>query len=153
MKAKLIIVAIAIAFFAVSCKKNVQNSISGSLVGKWYYALDTIKSSQNGGPFKILSTLKYTTKTDYIQFNADGTGLNYYNSMSTNFSYTMAGNIITFNYPSTPSSTPGTPANPAYSQQAKVRAVTDSQFNMLFDDVTTYNGTSAETYEAQYFSK
>jgi hypothetical protein len=159
---KLLFFFVTIALLS-SCKKDetgtdtskvtVKTTITPSqLVGKWYYTLDTIKENVNGGAFKIRSTVKYNRK-EYIQFNADGTGSEFYNEVLP-FTYTVKGNVLTFNHPEATISTGGGPLTfPAYSQSATIRSVTSTEFNMLYYEPTVNGANTTITYEAQYFSK
>jgi len=154
MKYRLIIAVIAITLLAVSCQKDpVRNTIDQRLIGKWYYTLDTLKYNQNGGPYNLISASTYN-RVEYLQFNTDGTGIDFYNNTPYNFTYSVTNNLITFNYPfiAVPTAK-GLLYTLAYTQKASIRYATATDLALLFNEYIVNTGFTENDYEAKYFSK
>jgi len=154
MKSKLIVAAIAITILAVSCQKDpVRNTVDQRLLGKWFYTLDTLKYNQNGGTYNIISTATYN-RVEFLQFNADGTGTDFYNSVATNFTYSVTNNLITFNYPASSIPTAiGLVYILPYTKKANIRYATANNLALLFNEYIVNTGFTENDYEAKYFMK
>jgi hypothetical protein len=92
----------ATMFFACS-KNGIDNSgaptktqtdtiSNASLVGKWYFTVDTVRVYTN-------STLTSSTpsayfNSDYLQFNSDGTGVQLRGAASTNFTFSANSKVL-----------------------------------------------------------
>ncbi|HEY4328000.1 MAG TPA: hypothetical protein VGN20_28710 [Mucilaginibacter sp.] len=160
---KLVLVSLILTAVCVySCKKssgpnNTPNNTSNTnykslIAGKWYFTLDTIKHSINGGPFTIIGTSVYN-RTEFEQFNPDGTGSGFYNG-SYNFTYSITGNTVTLYYPAQIENLPGGSITlPADTQKATIRSISDNQLSILYYGTDVINATTETTYEAQYFSR
>ena len=151
----LVLLVILISFtFLFSCKKSgitTNTSTSSLIVGKWYYVFDTVKTATNGGPLQLLIANSNYNHTEYWQFNSDGTGSNFYNSATRTFTYTIAGNIMTVNFPATVS---GTTPVPASSENLTIRSVTSDKLALLSYEIQTISTTNTSTiYDAAYFTK
>jgi len=153
------ILILLLATVLLSCKKSSspaptpKKDYKSLIIGKWYYTLDTLKENTNGGAFKILSTLSGYDRTFYSQFNSDGTGVEFYNGSSP-FTYSISGNVITYNFPAQTIALPGgSVTDPAFTKTATIRSVTADQLSILYYDTTVVGNTTTVDYEAVYYSK
>jgi len=147
---KLLLLVLAVILF-VGCTKNnapvPQSSVS--VVGKWYFTTDTLNEYTNGTLQH--SVPKSYNRTDYTQFNSDGTGEENDSSIVTNFTYTVSGKTITLNYPA---QTIDGSSYPQSSETTTIRSVTANNLVLFFDDsFTNGDGSTGRDTEAEYFSK
>lgn len=148
---KLIIIgAFSITLLIFSCKKNSSNQNTAvTIVGKWYYISDTVRQSTNGGPFTIVTT-KTNYSGEYWQFNSDGSGSNYYNSTTSNYTYKTSHDTLTVFFPSV---TTGNTVVPQHSQVLIIKFISSNNLSLFSDQqMVTPNG-NGEVTDNAYFTR
>jgi hypothetical protein len=162
---KLLFIAAAVLLFA-ACGKAGFSSDDGnittttstvSIVGKWYYTLDTVRTYSND-TLKTTNVFNYHN-TDYLQFNSDGTGVKQADTTTTNFTYIIIGQTLTLHLPSaiTVSSIHKTQDTrtdvlAGVNQSATIRQLTATNLALFFPKETTTNSTETVS-EAVYLSR
>ncbi len=150
---------ITLALF-YSCKKsNITNPSSDnssldkvSLIGKWYYISDTVRHSTNNGPLTILVTNNNYKNGEYWQFNADGTGSNFYNSATNIYSYTTSHDSITVTFPA---STVNNTIVPLHSEVLTIKSISATKLSLLAHEVqiNSINNNRTDIYDNAFFTR
>jgi len=135
----------------IGCSKsnNSNPSKTSSIVGKWNYSSDTVKFYNNGTLDQTLANQGLNTG-DYIQFNADGSGLDVQSGGTTTFTYTNSNGKLTMN---APAQTIGGQPEPASTEVATIKTLTSTDLFLYFDDTEVNSGVTSETVESTHFKK
>ncbi len=153
MKKHILYILVFAMVLTISCKKGTTPAPSANnLAGKWYYSADTLKEYKNHQLVSTDNTGGITIgQSSYFNFNANGTGSQVLGTATTNFNYTVAGNICTINTPA--QTVDGFPIQ-ASIEKATIKMQTSNQLILYFDDTSTAtNGDVIEDTEAAYFTK
>ncbi|WP_299514601.1 hypothetical protein [Mucilaginibacter sp.] len=140
------ILPIVLITFLASCRlDNTAVPSSTAFTGKWYKVNATLSGSTNNTSNAATNSVTtHFDHTDYIVFNADGTGEQLKGGVMSTFNYTKNSNTLTLNYPAT--------AN----QSAAITIATIKYFyNNSLELVITYNTTAngvitVNTYDINY---
>jgi hypothetical protein len=145
-----VIISAAILF---GCKKDQNNAgnntdYSKLIVGKWNFTQDTLRVYKNG---VLQSVSTNPVVLAYEQYNADGTASQGFGGNVTTFSYTIAGNAITYNIPA--QTLNGSPI-PLSTKTATIKNLTANSLELLFDtDYNDNSGNVTKYSEVEYLSK
>ena len=144
---KLLLLSIAALFiFSCSKKSSPAPNPNSAITGKWYYKADTARNYHNGN---LETTQAFAiTKAPFYQFNSDGTGFTENNDVgsTTQFTYTVNGTVVAFNYPTQTNTS-------AYTQNASIKQITTSSLVLFFDNSTGTTGNIDEATEIIYMGK
>ena len=151
MKKIILLIAIAAGFIGCSKSSNTPKPTAAALItGQWYYTVDSVTTYANGS-LQNTSSNGYA-HSDYVQFNTDGTGLQYdqHSGSKIAFTYKLTGSSLLLNYPS--QVILGTTTD-AKSQTAVIKTLTTSALQLYFDNSSVASGVTIRVTEAAYFAK
>lgn len=146
---KLLLVIAGVTAITACSKKNNSSPTSSAIVGKWAIVSDTIRTYK-------ATTLVETdvndelTAADFAQFNSNGSGSTTESGISTNFTYTVSGSILTLN---TPAQTIDGVSIPKSSEQATIKTLTSSVLHLYETNSYIISDTTYTQKEDVHFTK
>ncbi len=139
---KFLVIALALVIGISSCKKEENaSSNNASIVGKWFFTKDAVKSYRNGVITK--DTVYTPSSSNNIEFKVDGRG-DLWDSDTVSFTYTLQneGKKLTINYPENDK------------MEYDIKLLNNNELVLYDERVETQNSVSYKyTHESTYIRK
>jgi hypothetical protein len=150
MKNLLILLAF-IGLFMSCSKSKVTPSANSKIVGRWTINRDTL-IDYHDGIVNIINTSASSspTSTNFVQFNADGSGSEYLNGFTTTFKYTLNASILTIN---SPAQVIDGISFDAISEKVSIKKLNDVNMIYYTDETSSDSGVTVRDYEITYLTK